>query len=532
MSGGVGGDFYIFQRGDGQDVIDDLGAFSFGPVKAGIDILNFRGGITADNLRLIRDGESANLKIVILDDRGNATGDTLDILGQFGGIRTSLGLFAEALNSSDGLDYVSPNLIERFIFDDGSSLDFGQIVEKVIQNAKTAGDDAIFGILNSNTLDGGAGNDFLSGKQGDDTYRFGRGYGRDVILDNAVPGLFDPPQHDKLQFIDEIRWTDLDFLRDGPSDTLRMRVKGTTDEVILQDFLYTVPIVGFLNIIEDIVFGDGTTWSGFKLAQHYIDVAKTAGNDTIYGYDELSDSLDGGAGNDRLIGFDGNDVYYVAASEGNDTILDSAGNDQTLFAGIASTDVDFSRTALDLIVTVRATGQRIVLENQYVRDDAQSYAVENLVFTDRTVSFSDVNPEDIDLIGTSGADVITGSDFAEILDGRAGNDTLIGADGGDTYKFDVGYGQDVVVDRRQRASWTDRRGVRVPVDDVVLFGGGITRDKVVFAKDGNDLLISITGRSDTLRVRNQFRNAEDGDLTGWLWTGLIERISQDRRSWA
>jgi DNA-binding transcriptional LysR family regulator len=22
-----------------------------------------------------------------------------------------------------------------------------------------------------------------------------------------------------------------------------------------------------------------------------------------------------------------------------------------------------------------------------------------------------------------------------------------------------------------------------------------------------------------------------GDLTGWLWTGLIERISQDRRSW-
>ena len=36
MSGGAGGDFYIFERGDGQDVFDDLGAFSFGPVKAGI----------------------------------------------------------------------------------------------------------------------------------------------------------------------------------------------------------------------------------------------------------------------------------------------------------------------------------------------------------------------------------------------------------------------------------------------------------------------------------------------------------------
>ena len=76
MSGGAGGDIYIFQRGDGQDVIDDHGTFSFGPVKAGIDFLSFQGGITADDLKLIRDGESANLKIVILDDDGNPTGDT------------------------------------------------------------------------------------------------------------------------------------------------------------------------------------------------------------------------------------------------------------------------------------------------------------------------------------------------------------------------------------------------------------------------------------------------------------------------
>ncbi len=54
-----------------------------------------------------------------------------------------------------------------------------------MKTAKTAGDDAIFGMLNSNTLDGGAGDDFLSGRQGDDTYVFGRGYGRDVILDNG-----------------------------------------------------------------------------------------------------------------------------------------------------------------------------------------------------------------------------------------------------------------------------------------------------------------------------------------------------------
>src|SRR6185369_9713389 len=126
MSGGAGGDIYVFQAGDGQDVIDDLGTFSFGPVKAGIDVLSFKGGITADKLKLIRDGESPNLKIVILDSDGHPTGDTLEIVGMFGGFRPGLGLFADALGSSDGLDYIAPNLIERFIFDDGSSLDFSQ----------------------------------------------------------------------------------------------------------------------------------------------------------------------------------------------------------------------------------------------------------------------------------------------------------------------------------------------------------------------------------------------------------------------
>ena len=389
----------------------------------------------------------------------------------------------------------------------------------------TSGTTTLTGGAGSDTLIGGSGDDYLTGIEGDDTYIYGRGYGQDVIVDNSIPGLFAPPQHDTLKFVDDIRWTDLDFLRDGPSDTLRMRVKGTTDEVILSDFLYQIPILGFTNLIEDIVFGDGTTWSAYKLAQHYIDVAKTDGNDTIYGFDPLSDEIDGGRGDDRLIGFGGSDVYHVALGEGNDTILDSAGYERLFFSGIASTEVDFSRTALDLVITVRATGQKFVLENQYVRDGAQTFAVEDLIFTDRTVSFLDVNPEDIDLIGGSGDDAITGSNFAETLDGRDGNDTLTGGDGGDTYKFDAGYGQDVIIDRRVRAYWNDRRGVHVPVDDVVEFGGGITRDNVVFTKDGNDLLITITGRTDTLRIRNQFRDAEDGVERFRFFDGSTLKIS-------
>ena len=109
-----------------------------------------------------------------------------------------------------GLGYVGPNLIEKFIFEDGSSLHFGDIVKRVLDNAKTGGDDAIYGFLNDNTLDGGAGDDYLTGQQGSDTYMFGLGYGADVIEDADYSfKIFAPPQHDRLEFSDEIRWTEL-----------------------------------------------------------------------------------------------------------------------------------------------------------------------------------------------------------------------------------------------------------------------------------------------------------------------------------
>ncbi|HET9638457.1 MAG TPA: calcium-binding protein, partial [Allosphingosinicella sp.] len=517
LSGNVGGDIYVFRRGDGQDVINDLGGFSFGPIKAGVDFLQFRGDITSKDLYLIRDGASDNLKLYIRDANGNInrdangqiTNDGIEIVGQFGGVRLNLGAFSEALGSSDGLDYIAPNLIERFIFGDGTSLEFIEIVKKVLENAKTTGDDAIYGLLNDNTLDGGAGDDYLTGREGTDTYKFGKNYGQDVVEDADFSLALFGPKDDFLQFTDDLRWTDFDFLREGKSDTLTLQVKGTTDQLILTEYLKEVFLVGYVNLLETITFGDGTKWSYLKLLQHYVDIAKTDGNDTIYGFEGISDSIDGGLGNDRLEGLSGNDRYVFGRNYGTDTILDESGDERIQFNGIASTEITFSRTALDLIMTVTATGERIVLENQYVRDDKQHFAVEYFEFSDRTLVFTDFNPEDMDLVGTNSGEEITGSNFAETLDGRGGNDTLIGGDGGDTYKFDVGYGQDVIVDRRIRAHWSDRPGFKVPVNDVVVFGDDITLANIVFTKSGDDLIISIQDRTDTLRIRNHFRSTDD-----------------------
>ena len=133
-------------------------------------------------------------------------------------------------------------------------------------------------------------------------------------------------------------------------------------------------------------------------------------------------------------------------------------------------------------MTVKSTGDVIILENQYVRANAQGFAVEQFELSDLTLDFTDFNPEDIDLVGTNDAETMTGSNFSETLDGRGGDDLLVGRDGGDIYLFDVGYGQDTIVDVRERAHWRDRRGANVPEDDIVKFGDDITLANVVFTQ--------------------------------------------------
>ena len=542
LTGGLGGDIYIFARGDGHDVLSERGGFSFGPLKAGIDFLKFIGDIASKDLRFTRTGTDTTLVITVIDGNGVPTGDSIEIEDYFGGISLGLGLFSGVMGDGEGLEYVSPNQIERFIFDDGTSLEFVQVAQQVLDNAKTRADNAIYGFLNNNKLDGGFGDDYLQGGKGDDTYIFGRGYGHDVIEDNGPKhGLFSPPSQDALTFIDDVRWTELDYLRTGKSDTLTLRITGTDDQVTMVDFLEELPFLGYVNAIENIVFGDGTKWSYLKLLQHFVDVGQTAGNDLAYGFEGIADVFKAGAGDDRLEGLSGNDVYYFGKGSGTDTVYDESDSDRIVFSELDFADVKVTRTAEDLVFTIIETGEKLIVEGQYIRDGGQHAAVELFVFADLQKSFTDLNPEDIALDhftggATNGDDIITGSNFGEWVDGRGGDDQLNGGDGGDTYVFDVGYGHDVITDRRLRANWGDRHGTNVPVNDTILFGADIRYkvDKnIVFTPSGNDLLITIVGRPDSsLRIKNQFAGIDDaiesfvfGDGTV-LSAGDIEQLLQ------
>ena len=497
LRGGRDGDIYVFRKGDGDDRIADSNDWWTDDPQVKMDLLHFTDDITSDNIRFHRAGESNDVELTMLDANGNPTGDRVYIEDQFYWVSIPL------------LGLLFPHTIERIAFAGGSFMSETDIMARVLSDAKTAGQDVIYGFNNDDRLDGGGGDDLLVGRAQSDTYIYGRNYGSDVIADGH-DDLFGGQGFDVLRMTDGLRWTDFAFERVGSSETITLRIKGTEDKVILRDQYKLEDWFGFANMIEAIEFADGTTWDYVKLAQHVIDLARTTGDDTVYGFD-IANSHDGGAGNDRLEGFGGSDSYIFQRGYGNDVVFDNSGSaDSLIMRDIAFDDVIIARAGNDLIFIVRDTGERLTLADQYYRYGKQGHAIEAFVFSDQTVDFRNLNPEDVDLVGTAAGETLVGSNFAEVIDGRGGDDTLIGNSDGDTYRFDVGYGQDVIVDRQIRVSWEGRIKTEKETDDTVLFGDDITLDNAVFRKDGDDLLISIAERTDTLRIRNQFRSIEDG----------------------
>lgn len=96
--------------------------------------------------------------------------------------------------------------------------------------AGLGGNDVLLGEAGDDTLDGGQGNDTLAGGSGDDIYLFGRGGGRDRIVQADARSQ----DHDVLQLGNGIDHTWVWFSRSG-SD-LAIDVVGTTDRVTMVDW--------------------------------------------------------------------------------------------------------------------------------------------------------------------------------------------------------------------------------------------------------------------------------------------------------
>ncbi len=169
--------------------------------------------------------------------------------------------------------------------------------------------------------------------------------------------------------------------------------------------------------------------------------------DTLYGFNQIDDNIDGAAGNDTLHGLTGNDT--LNGGTGNDTINGGTGND-ILLDGSGNDDV-FGGSGDDVFIA--GTGQ-----NDYdggsgsdtVDFSAFSRAINVNLATGSTSGGTSGNAAGNDtivgienIVGTNGNDRLIGSSTANTLSGGNGNDTILDAGGND----DVfgGAGDDVFI---------------------------------------------------------------------------------------
>ena len=388
LLGGQGDDTYLFGLGDGHDTVhtrDD------NPSRR--DVLEFKTGIAAEDIRLIREGADLHLIIKPTDDQVTVSDFFRNEDPSYGltdiqfadGRRWSYAdvweLVQQGSDEADRLfGYNRNDLLNGESGDDvlyggngddhlqggmGNDRLFGELDDDYLQG--NGGNDRLEGGGGDDLLDGGAGNDVLVGGMGNDRYLFGVGDGRDRIhSSDATIG-----RQDRLIFDDGITAEDVTIFRDG--NHLEMVLNDSGDEISVYNFFYNEnPNYA----LTDIQWGDGSSWDYDFILERVQQGSDQA--DHLYGY-QRDDQLSGEAGNDLLEGRDGNDVLY--GESGNDRLIGNQGDDR-LFGGV-------------------------------------------------------------------GDDRLEGSDGDDFLVGGLGNDLLIGQKGNDIYQFSLGDGQDKIQNHNQ-----------------------------------------------------------------------------------
>lgn len=295
-----------------------------------------------------------------------------------------------------------------------------------------AGDDWVNGEEGDDTINGGAGDDWLVGNGGSDTYVFGRGGGKDVLGEFAWLGEPGPQEGDidTLRFDASVRVEDVVIHRrnDQPS-IIRFIIEGTGDSITVNDF-YSFGTTNPLDTIEKVEFADGTAWNFEEILQqamrgsyrddnllgHYAKddfIDAGAGNDRVMALDH-NDMLLGGAGNDRINGGDGDDILIggsgadvLSGDAGNDTYRFGLGSDQDFIVngssvstdhdivelgeGITTANIRLARSGDALVVDIDGHEDRLMVLGHFQADEPgrQGGAMDALHFADGTIWTAD-----------------------------------------------------------------------------------------------------------------------------------------------
>ncbi|SFT30851.1 calcium-binding protein, partial [Pseudomonas sp. NFACC48-1] len=360
VTGGYFADTYVFNLGDGKDVITDYDAGNLA-----VDTLRFGSGILASDITARR----VNSDLVFLHNNGT---DQVTVKSWFDG-------------ATSGASALINNIIERVEFADGTFWTWAGMAATGLNQVGTAatetltgwsgndiihggdgndtlsggeganqlygdgGDDTVIVATGAkgNTLVGGTGNDTLTGSYFTDTYVFNLGDGKDVITDYDAGNQ----GTDTLRFGAGILASDIQVHKSG-ADVVFMHRNGIDQITIKGWFDGTTSGAGVAinSILERVEFADGTFWISKDIAAAGLSQVGTEGTETLVGWSGNdiihgrggNDTLLGGAGANQLYGDAGDDTITVAAASKGNTLVGGTGND-TLTGGNYADSYVFNR---------------------------------------------------------------------------------------------------------------------------------------------------------------------------------------------
>ena len=534
---GTGDDEFIWNPGDGSDVVEG---------QAGFDTLAFNGSNANENIsisangarvRLFRDvgnvtmdlnsveriqvkalGGADNLTIndltgtgvkqVAIDlasPPGSGTGDgqpdSVIVNGMAGNnhivvASSGTSIIVKGLSEQvtiDGAEAANDSLVINGLGGNdtinASALNVGQINLTIDGGA---GNDAIVGSLGNDVLIGGDGNDVIRGGAGDDTLVGGTGNDRFIWNLGDGSDLFEGGDG-----------TDTAEVNGGNgAETFTISANGGR---VRFDRVSSAPFSLDIGTTENLVLnangGDDIITAGNGLAALILlTIDGGAGNDAITGGDG-NDVLIGGDGNDTVIGGRGNDVAQLGT--GDDEFIWNPGDGSDVVEGQAGFDtLAFNGSNASENISISANGARVRLFRDVgnVTMDLNSVeriqvkalgGADNLTINDLTGT--GVKQVAIDLASPPGSGTGDGQPDSVIVNGMAGSNHIVVASSGASIIV-KGLSEQVTIDGAEAANDSlviNGLGGNDTINASALNAGQI--NLTIDGGDGNDSIIGSLG---------------------------------------
>ena len=437
--------------GGGNNLIDAPGTENIVSVGGGNNIIGV-GGVHST----VAVGTGQNY-VLDLSQNGVVLGGGGNVVVSFGvGNHTIIGGTGAALTTWDS----------RFGgVDPGVGISFANIIRGAIQ-----GDDAYFANLQSpvnNRLIGGPNSNYIQGGLGNNTIDGGDS------ADRLIGGIshYVSGGHDVIH-------------GGGGDDIISGGIGG--DAILYGDEGNDTIDGGFSR--STIYGGDGN--DTIRAGSNYDSVLMgEAGDDELsVGLTSGNVTLDGGVGNDRLIGTPSSflQTFVFGSGYGHDTVEGVTSRAVvSLTAGVVPDDLTLQTNSDgDLLASINGTSDQLTIHSYFVQG---TYTI---TFSDGTIwNRTEVVNRTPGLVVTDtlGGQIVQGSPLADTLSGPGGNDTLAGGRGGDTYLVELGNGVTTIDD------FPDG-------NNVLVLGQGVTPESLIISRDTQQgtVVINYGNQGDTI----------------------------------